>query len=52
MHLDDNLQAADFRLEGEVLERLNTVSHLPDRYPEAMEKNMQERRAAGVAERR
>ena len=47
-HLDDNLQAADFRLEGEVLERLNGVSHLPDRYPEAMEKNMHERRAAGV----
>ena len=47
-HLDDNLQAADFRLEGEVLERLNAVSHLPDRYPEAMEKNMHERRAAAV----
>ena len=47
-HLDDNLQAADFRLEGEVLERLNAVSHLPDRYPEAMEKNMHERRATAV----
>ena len=47
-HLDDNLQAADFRLEGEALERLNGVSHLPDRYPEAMEKDMHERRAAAV----
>ncbi len=48
VHLDDNLQATDFRLKGEVLERLNSVSHLPDRYPEAMEKHMDERRAARV----
>ncbi len=48
VHLDDNLHAADFRLVGEVLERLNSVSHLPDRYPEAMEKHMDERRAARV----
>jgi aryl-alcohol dehydrogenase-like predicted oxidoreductase len=44
----DNLQAARFRLHGAALERLNTVSHLPDRYPEAMEKNMHERRDSAV----
>ena len=42
-HLRDNLGAAGWRLEGEALERLNEVSQLPDRYPEAMEKNMHER---------
>ena len=42
--LGDNLQAGSFRLEGDHLERLNSVSHLPDRYPESMEKNMHERR--------
>ena len=47
-HLEDNLQAADFRLEGDALARLNEVSHLPDRYPESMEKNMHERRAQAV----
>ncbi len=46
--LQDNLGCADFRLEGEVLSRLNEVSHLPDRYPEAMEKNMHERRDSAV----
>ncbi len=44
----DNLGAGGWRLEGAVLERLNTVSHLPDRYPEAMEKNMHLRRERAV----
>jgi aryl-alcohol dehydrogenase-like predicted oxidoreductase len=47
-HLQDNLGAAGWRLEGEALQRLNEVSHLPDRYPEAMEKNMHERRDNAV----
>jgi aryl-alcohol dehydrogenase-like predicted oxidoreductase len=47
-HLEDNLQAANFELEGLTAERLSSISHLPDRYPESMEKNMHERRAAGV----
>jgi len=47
-HLRDNLAAAGWRLEGEALERLTEVSHLPDRYPEAMEKNMHERRDQAV----
>ena len=47
-HLQDNLKAATWRLEGENLERLNEISHLPDRYPEAMEKNMHERRDSAV----
>ena len=47
-HLLDNLGAAGWKLEGEALERLNEVSHLPDRYPEAMEKNMHERRDSAV----
>ncbi len=46
--LQDNLGCADFQLEGEGLSRLNEVSHLPDRYPEAMEKNMHERRDSAV----
>ena len=46
--LSDNLQAANFRLEGQALERLNAVSHLPDRYPEVMEKNIHERRDDAV----
>lgn len=46
--LEDNLNALEVRLEGEPLERLTKVSHLPDRYPEAMEKNMHERRNSAV----
>lgn len=46
--LEQNLGAAGWRLDGEALERLNSVSRLPDRYPEAMEKSMWERRAAAV----
>lgn len=46
--LCDNLGASGWRLEGEALDRLNRVSHLPDRYPESMEKNMSERRAQAV----
>jgi aryl-alcohol dehydrogenase-like predicted oxidoreductase len=44
----DNLAAGGWRLPAEALERLNKVSHLPDRYPESMEKNMHERRNAAV----
>lgn len=47
-HLQDNLGAAGWKLAGETLQRLNEVSHLPDRYPEAMEKNMHERRDNAV----
>ena len=46
--LRDNLGCAGFRLTGDPLARLNEVSHLPDRYPEAMEKNMHERRDSAV----
>jgi aryl-alcohol dehydrogenase-like predicted oxidoreductase len=44
----DNLQAGYFSLEASALERLNAISHLPDRYPESMEKNMHERRDSAV----
>ncbi len=47
-HLHDNLGTAGWKLEGDALQRLNDVSHLPDRYPEAMEKNMPERRDSSV----
>ena len=47
-HLRDNLGAAEWRLEADALQKLNDVSHLPDRYPEAMEKNMDERRDSAV----
>jgi aryl-alcohol dehydrogenase-like predicted oxidoreductase len=46
--LRDNLMAGGWRLEGEPLERLNQVSHLPDRYPESMEKDMHVRRNSAV----
>lgn len=48
LHLQDNLGAAGWKLEGEPLEKLNSISHLPDRYPEAMEKNMHDRRDSAV----
>jgi aryl-alcohol dehydrogenase-like predicted oxidoreductase len=44
----DNLLAASFRLEGAALERLNRVSALPERYPQAMERDMHERRDRAV----
>ena len=47
-HFEDNIQSADFRLEGEYLERLNNISHLPDRYPEAMEKDRDVQRLEAV----
>ncbi len=47
-HLQDNLAASDWHLEGEALQRLNNVSYLPDRYPKAMETNMDERRNSAV----
>ncbi|MFH1085723.1 MAG: aldo/keto reductase [Chloroflexota bacterium] len=40
----DNCGASGWRLQSEPLERLTRVSRLPDRYPEVMEKNMDERR--------
>ena len=42
--LRDNVGATGWRLEGEPLERLSRVSHLPGRYPESFENNMHERR--------
>ena len=47
-HLRDNLGAAGWQLQGEARQKLDDVSHLPDRYPEAMEKNMHERRDSAV----
>ena len=44
----DNLQAVSWRLEGEVLTRLDEVSRLPHRYPESLEKTMLERRDKAV----
>ena len=46
--LQDNLGATGWRLEGELLDRLNAASALPDRYPESFEKAMPERRAKAV----
>lgn len=48
-HFEDNLGATGWQLKGEWLERLNTVSYLPDRYPESMEKDMDSRRNQAVA---
>ena len=48
VHLQDNLGAAGWTLEEGELQKLNKVSYLRDRYPEAMEKNMHERRDNAV----
>ncbi len=42
--LEDNLKAGSWRLDANAKQRLDEVSHLPDRYPESMEKMMQARR--------
>jgi aryl-alcohol dehydrogenase-like predicted oxidoreductase len=47
-HLEDNLGAVGWRLEGEALARLNQVSQPRDRYPMAMERGLDKRRAAAV----
>lgn len=47
-HLEDNLGAVGGELNTENLQTLYKVSQLPDRYPEAMEKNMHERRDNAV----
>lgn len=44
----DNFGAAGWTLPANALGRLNDVSHLPDRYPKAMEANMHERRNSAV----
>ncbi len=46
--LEDTLGAATFSLSAEAGEKLSSVSHLPHRYPEAMEAGMHERRDAAV----
>ena len=46
--LRSNLEADLWALDPEVRGRLDEVSHLPDRYPEAMEKNMHEKRDGAV----
>ncbi len=46
--LDENLKTADLKLDDDNLQKLTGVSHLPDRYPESMEKNMHERRNSAV----
>jgi len=44
----DNLQGGRWVMPAAALNRLNDVSHLPDRYPKSMEYNMHERRDAAV----
>jgi aryl-alcohol dehydrogenase-like predicted oxidoreductase len=46
--LDENMNTADLKLDDDHLQKLTEVSHLPDRYPESMEKNMHERRNGAV----
>jgi aryl-alcohol dehydrogenase-like predicted oxidoreductase len=49
--LRDNLQAAQWRLPGEALQRLNDVSRPPDRYPQVLERTMHERRNQAIRKR-
>lgn len=44
----DNFLAGGWDLSADALARLNAVSHLPERYPKAMEANMHERRNSAV----
>ncbi len=46
--LRENLDTADLVLDESHLKKLTEVSHLPDRYPESMERNMHERRSSAV----
>jgi aryl-alcohol dehydrogenase-like predicted oxidoreductase len=46
--LRDNLRASTWRLDETSVEDLSRVSHLPERYPASLEKNMGERRRAAV----
>jgi hypothetical protein len=46
--LRDSLGAAGWTLDGAARARLDAVSHLPDRYPASMEKNMHERRNQAI----
>lgn len=48
--LAENLGAAGWRLDGELAQALTAVSEPPARYPQAMEQEMAQRRAAAVGE--
>jgi len=53
-HVDqvqDNLQAAQWRLPDEARQRLNEVSRPPDRYPQVLERTMHERRNQAIRKR-
>ena len=43
-HLKENIKVAGWSIPSECKILLDEVSHLPDRYPEKMEKHMQKRR--------
>jgi len=49
--LRDNLQAAQWRLPDEARQRLSDVSRPPDRYPQVLERTMQERRNQAIGKR-
>jgi aryl-alcohol dehydrogenase-like predicted oxidoreductase len=49
--LRDNLQAAQWHLPDEALQRLNEVSRPPDRYPQVLERTMHERRNQAIHKR-
>jgi len=42
--LEDNIKVSNWSIGAELKSLLDKVSHLPDRYPEKMEKHMQKRR--------
>lgn len=46
--LRDNLQAADWRLPPAAFARLTEVSQPPDRYPQAIERDLHERRVQAI----
>ncbi len=46
--LRDNLGAAGWQLPTEATGRLNEVSQLPDRYPQAIERNLDQRREGAI----
>ena len=46
--LEDNIKAADVRLDAETLNRLTEISALPARYPYALEKGVEQRRLSAL----
>jgi len=50
--LHDNLGAADWHLSEQAMALLNEISQLPDRYPQAIERNVDQRRDGAIGKQK